>query len=220
MIQVNLPPPPSNYESEVKQPGEAFLRNNTIPTNRDWNNHRYWSKIHDYLYNEHKGICLYCASWSPRRSNPRAIDIHTSVDHFKPKTLYKNLAYEWSNYRLCRSRLNSYKSDFQDVLDPCLISNDWFYLDFATFLIKPSLHITDSNLRQQVKDTINRLRINSDNDYVEERIRAIKQYSFGNLNPKTLNEKYPFIAYQIRIQNFDKNYRDRIIHFFQSLNIH
>lgn len=55
MIQISLPTPPSNYESEVKNPGEVFLRSNPNPTNQDWKNHRYWQKVHDYLYSELSG---------------------------------------------------------------------------------------------------------------------------------------------------------------------
>ncbi len=217
MIQTDMPSPPANYESEVKRPGKAFLRNTPNPTRRDWRNHRYWSRIHDYLYNEHNGICLYCASWTPRRQQADALD-HTSIDHFIPKTSDAQLAYEWSNFRLCRSRLNNYKSAFQDVLDPCSVSNDWFHLDFTSFLIKPSPHITDIRLKQNIIDTIDRLRLNSDNDYVTERIQAIKEYSSDNLSLNILKEKFPFIAYQMRSQNFDQNYKDRLRQLFQRIN--
>jgi hypothetical protein len=217
MIQVALPSPPVNYESEVNIPGKAFLRNTSDPTKRDWKNHRYWYRIHDYLYNEHNGICLYCASWTPRRQQSNAFD-HTSIDHFIPKTSNAQLAYEWSNFRLCRSRLNNYKSDFQDVLDPCLVSNYWFYLDFTSFLIKSSPHVADISLKQDIIGTINRLRLNTDNDYVNERIQAIREYSSNNLSLNILKEKFPFIADQMRIQNFDQNYKDRLRQLFQRIN--
>ncbi len=217
MIQVTLPSPPANYGSEVKRPGETFLRNNPNPTNRDWQNHRYWHKIHDYLYSEHSGICLYCASWTPRRQQSGTMD-HTSVDHFIPKSSNAQLAYEWSNYRMCRSRLNSYKADFQDVLDPCIVSNDWFHLDFTSFLIKPSPHVTNINLKQNIINTISRLRLNIDNDYVTERIHAVKEYSFDNLSLNILQEKFPFIAYQMSTQNFDQIYKDRLKQLFQRIN--
>ncbi len=209
MIKVTLPSPPANYHAAVEKPGEAFLRRKPNPTSKDWEKHRYWAKIHDYLYNEHKGICLYCASWTPRKKEPAKLD-YTSVDHFQPKTHDPILAYKWSNFRLCRARLNNYKDNFQDVLDPCSISDDWFHLDFTSFLIRPSSNITDVNLKQKINDTINRLHLNSDNDYVNERVNVIKEYSLDKLSSKLLSEKYPFIAYQMRVQNFDFNFKDQI----------
>ena len=201
MIQAVLPSPPANYESRVSRPGKAFLRNTPNPTRRDWRNHRYWSRIHGYLYNEHNGICLYCASWTPHRRQSGASD-RTSVDHFIPKTSDAQLAYEWSNFRLCRSRLNNHKSDFQDVLDPCSVSDDWFHLDFTTFLIRPSPHVANISLKQDIIDTVSRLRLNTDNDYVNERIQAIKEYSSDNLSLDILKEKFPFIAYQLKSDTF------------------
>jgi len=214
MIKAEMSPPPLNYESEVNRPGKAFLRNNPNPTKRDWKSHRYWSKIHDYLYSEHNGICLYCASWTPRKKQPNTLD-NTSIDHFIPKTSDAQLAYEWSNFRLCRSRLNNYKSDFQDVLDPCSVSNDWFHLDFTSFLIKPSPHVADISLKQNIVDTISRLHLNTDNDYVTERIQVIKEYSSDNLNLNILQEKFPFIASQMRVQNVDRTYKNRLKQLFQ-----
>ncbi|OQX23958.1 MAG: hypothetical protein BWK80_23295 [Desulfobacteraceae bacterium IS3] len=209
MIRVTLPQPPPNYNSKVKKPGKAFLKRNPNPTGKHWKKHKYWAKIHNYLYNQHKGICLYCASWTPRKQDSAKLD-YTSVDHFQPKTHHPDLAYEWSNFRLCRARLNNYKSDFQDILDPCSISDDWFYLDFTSFLIKPSSNITDISLMQKIKDTVERLHLNSDNDYVDERINAIKEYSLDKLSSRILSEKYPFIAYQMRVQNFDYKFKDKI----------
>lgn len=217
MIRINLPSAPANYESEVKIPGEVFLRNNPNPTNRDWKNHRYWQKIHDYLYSEHSGTCLYCASWTPRRQQSGTID-HTSVDHFIPKSSNAQLAYEWSNFRMCRSRLNNYKANFQDVLDPCTVSDDWFHLDFTSFLIKPSPEVTNNNLKLNIINTIDRLRLNIDNDYVNERVHAVKQYSFDNLSLNLLQEKFPFIALQMSKQNFDQIYKERLRQLFQRMN--
>ena len=215
MIHVNLPSPPANYESEVNLPGKAFLKNTPNPTKKDWKKHRYWSKIHDYLYDKHNGVCLYCASWTPRRRQQSPLLDHTSIDHFIPKTSDARFAYEWSNFRLCRSRLNNYKANFQDVLDPCFVSDDWFHLDFSSFLIRPSPHLADADLRQSVIDTVRRLRLNTDNDYVNERIQVVKEYSSGNLSLNTLKEKFPFIAYQMGIQNFDENYKNRLRQLFK-----
>ena len=209
MIKINLPSPPDNYEAEVKIPGNNFLKHSPNPSTPEWKKHNYWAKLHNYLYTQHNGICLYCASWTPRQSILNRLDHHTSVDHFQPKTHHPELAYEWSNFRLCRERLHQYKADFEDVLDPCSISNDWFYLDFTSFLIKPSSTVADLALKQKISNTVSRLRLNSD-DYVNERIQVITEYSKGKLGLNMLNEKFPFIAYQMKVQNFDQIFKERI----------
>lgn len=215
MIKCSPSDPPPNYEDDVKKPGDAFLRHNSNPTHREWKRHSYWSKIHSFLYDQNSGLCQYCASWSPRSSQLSSSHNHTSVDHYLPKSKHTSLAYEWSNYRLCRARLNNYKSDFEDVLDPFTISDDWFFLDFSSFLIKPSAGI-NSEVKKQVSDSISRLRLNSDNDYVNERISVIREYTLGRFNFELIREKYPFIAYQIKFQNFDTNFKDKYKEVFSN----
>ncbi len=211
MIKVALAPPPPNYEVDVKLPGLAFLKITPRPSKKDWDQHNYWSKIHDYLYNQHSGICAYCALWSPRRPYAQK---SSSVDHFKPKKHYPKLAYDWTNYRLSRVRLNTRKLDFQDIIDPCIIDSDWFHLDFATFLIRPSPRVTDVTIRTRIDSTIARLQLNLDNDYVTERISIIAQYCLDKLSFNILSSKYPFIAFQMSIQNFDQQYKEKLkLHF-------
>jgi len=64
------------------------------------------------------------------------------IEHFKPKELFKNLAYTWSNlFPICR-RCNSTKNDrFDDLLLKPDANDykfdDWFRLDPNTFELKP-----------------------------------------------------------------------------------
>src|SRR5438128_10978898 len=106
MIHVTMPAPPAHYVPDVQRPGEAFIRATPSPPAAQWSAHRYWQLIHDDLYNGLRGICSYCASWSPRRS---ANDDHTSIDHYVPKNRVPRRAYAWTNFRLCRERLNHRK---------------------------------------------------------------------------------------------------------------
>lgn len=208
MIRVTHPCPPANYITDVKNPGDSFLRRTPNPTNRDWNKHRYWSRIHPYLHTSLNGICSYCSSWTPQ-PNTIGVNDHTSIDHFIPKSIDQSRAYEWDNFRLCRARLNIRKSNFTDVLDPYTINNSWFHLDFSTFLIRPT-NTLEISLKNQVIATIIRLELNSDNDYVYERIAVIKEYCLDNLTFNDLQVKYPFIASQMKIQNFDIVFKARL----------
>lgn len=210
MIKIQKFPPPPKYEGRVKRRGQRYLAKKPNPTSKEFARHAYWQAIHDDLYNYYNGICAYCASWTPRKSTSRSDN--TSVDHFLPKSINPNLAYEWGNYRLCRALLNRNKGNTLDVMDPMFINNDWFCFDFTTFLIKPnsgaSLLIID-----RVKKTINILGLNTD-DYVDERVEIIKLYCCDNITIDDLESRYPFIANEIRRINFDNTLKDSMRTYF------
>lgn len=201
MIRVHLPPAPPHYEGEVRTPGQAFLAANPHPSRSDWQRHRYWSNIHPFLYSSLRGICSYCATFTPRRSRSALVD-HTSIDHFIPKSRNPALGYEWTNFRLCRVRLNNRKDNFEDVLDPCAIQNGWFRLNFTTFALLPHSGLPEDRQRE-VRDSIARLALNDDDAYVNERARAVYSYADGRLSIAQVARLYPFIATEIVAQNFD-----------------
>jgi uncharacterized protein (TIGR02646 family) len=214
LIPVILPPPPPHYISKVKQPGEAFLVANPAPTNKDWSLHNYWRNIHNYLYQSLGGICVYCASWTPRLGDSFKRTDSTSIDHFAPKSINPKKAYDWNNFRLCRARLNHRKGEHTDVLDPCAMTDRCFVLDFSTFRIEPASGLS-SSLEIRVKSTIKRLQLNDDEDYVAQRIQVIQDYCLGKVSIKQLMMKYPFIAGEIVIQDFDLKFRARWANYFK-----
>jgi hypothetical protein len=215
MIRVTLPTAPANYEVDVSRPGEAFLRAVPTPTPAQWNQHRYWNLIHDDLYRGLRGICNYCASWSPRRS---AGDDHTSIDHFIPKSRAPRLAYSWKNFRLCRERLNNRKKHHSDIVDPCGIRDGVYVIDFDTFQIKP-LYSLPQQVARKIRDTIDRLELNTDRDYVNERMRIVRAYSLDEVTMNYVKDRYPFIAQQMSIQDFDVQFKERWRSFFRGRNI-
>lgn len=113
-----------------------------------------------------------------------------------------SLAYEWSNYRLCRAKLNNRKSDFEDIIDPCTIQNGWFRLNFATFELFPDPALSNEK-KQKVQDSIVRLELNQDDSLVQERVMAVYAYADGKLPFQRLTQYYPFIASEMKAQNFD-----------------
>lgn len=213
MISVVHPAAPAKYLQQVKERGQNFLVLHPSPSGKEWKRNAYWQEIHSDLYNAHSGICSYCASWTPRKRNPPQMTESTSIDHFIPKSIDPAQAYEWSNFRLCRSRLNHRKDNFTDVLDPHIVSNDWFVIDFTDFLINPAAGLI-SSIENQVEQTISRLGLNTDNDYVAERIAIIREYSINRITISQLEQKYPFIARQIRNQDFDNIYKQRFAQYF------
>lgn len=209
MIRIQPHPAPLHYEESVQKPGVQFLRRNPHPTSAEYSRHAYWRAVHDDLYTLYSGVCAYCASWTPHVMGK--FD-HSSVDHFIPKALDPRLAYEWSNFRLCRARLNANKGDSLDVMDPLHIRDGWFTIDFSTFLIRPS-PVVPIFVKTHIDTTITRLHLN-DNDYVEERIEVIRNYSCDRVTLAELCPKYPFLASEIVRQDFDRRFKLRMRTFF------
>lgn len=210
MIKISLHAPPAKYYSRVRKPGLKYLRHKPHPTASEFRRHAYWSEIHDDLYQDYKGICAYCASWTPRTPSKR-LD-HTSVDHFLPKSLNPYLAYEWDNFRLCRSRLNANKADQLTVIDPLYVTNGWFALDFATFLIIANDSIP-TYIQFHVDESISTLGLNVD-DYVNERISIVKQYCLDTMSLTDLRSLYPFIAAEMVRVDFDNTLKNQMRDFF------
>jgi hypothetical protein len=200
MIRVPAYPEPADFNARVRNRGKAFLATNPNPTNAQWRSKEFWTLSHDQLYKLYGGICVYCASWTARKDNSR-LARNTSVDHFLPKSICPEFAYEWANFRLCRSQLNQRKDDSLDVVDPFAINSDWFQLDFYTFRVQPN-PAASRIVRNRVESTINRLGLNDDG-YVKERIAVMKQYCVHGVPFSKIEGKYPFIAREIRRSDFD-----------------
>lgn len=110
MISVQEQPEPPDFSKKVRDPGSAFIHQLSYPVK--WKNREYWRRsLHD-LHTAYHGICAYSAHWIP------CVTGAATVDHFIPKSIAPQFAYEWKNYRLASSKMNSRKGDYQDVLDP------------------------------------------------------------------------------------------------------
>jgi len=214
LISVVAVPEPADFDRKVRVLGLNFLRRTTNPTCHQWKRNGYWRKSLGDLYDTYDGICAYCASWTKRATNISTPQ-DNSVDHFIPKSAEPSQAYEWSNFRLCRSRLNMRKDIHRDVLDPFTLNPGWFNLDFRTFLLVPNPTLTALD-RKRVEATIDRLQLNDDNDYVNERIGAVRQYCLGKATLPLLLNRYPFIAVEMRAQNFDTNFLPRMRDYFEA----
>jgi len=144
----------------------------------------------------YKGICAYRARWIPHSTGRH------SIDHFIPKSVESPLAYEWSNFRYVSARFNSRKGT-RSILDPFLLNEGWFILDFSTFLIKPN-SILSADQQKSVQDTINILKLNTDEDLVTERQTWVEEFWAGEISFEHLEKKTPFIAYELERQNMLK----------------
>lgn len=192
MIHIDLQPEPTDFDKNVRQPGNDFLAQCPDPKRDDWHKHNYWSRCNAQLYSAYGGICAYCAQWfSPTTST-------TSVDHFLPKKHHPEKAYEWDNYRLTTQKMNGYKKD-RYVLDPFEIKNGDIVIDFPSCLLKPRKNMTPAE-KSKVKSTIQILHLN-DEEFAEQRCGIVIDYINGKFNRQFLQEKYPFIAEELSRQN-------------------
>lgn len=188
MIFVQEQAEPADFHIKVRKPGQAFLKTNSTPSNKDYKPHRYWKEID--LHTAYGGICAYSAHWIPPRG---------TVDHYIPKSAKSDLAYEWSNYRLCTEKLNNYKDSKLDVMDPFSVKSGWFVIDFDTFFIEPQDGLPEY-IKTAVSNTIKRLRLNDDDDLVQGRANTVSLYSNGDVPFEFLLRRYPFLARELERQ--------------------
>lgn len=151
MIRVEPANEPEDFDEKVRQPGNKWLEANPskgkeLPT--------YWRAVHDEFYAAYDGYCAYTTFRLPTSE-------HGVVDHFMPKGSYRELAYEWSNYRLAGYHVNSKKSDSCDVLDPFQLPEDAFFFQ-ADGTIEPNASAFSSPEQiEQAQKTICILGLNS-----------------------------------------------------------
>ena len=179
MIRVEKQPephPPSfDFDQQVRQPGLSALAELTgqLPTivrrgprikaratrledltHNDLRDYPYWTRALDALHEAYRGICAYSCFYMEPLCGP-------TVDHFVALSRAEaKQAYEWDNYRLACSLMNTSKNAFPDVLDPFLIQDGWFSLNLGTFKVEPAEGL-DTELKQRVQDTITRLKLDS-----------------------------------------------------------
>lgn len=194
MIPIQEQPEPSDFSNNVRRPGAAFLKEVARPTK--WDKKEYWQKALPDLYQAFVGICVYSAHWIPRDTGV------ATVDHFIPKSIAPQLAYEWSNFRLASLKMNSRKGNFQDVIDPFKVEPNWFVMDFPSMLIKPNPTLSAS-LKGRIQATIKRLKLNDDETCVKARTEWLLPFcKSGNQDSfEHLKKHAPFIAYELQRQN-------------------
>lgn len=190
MIRVASKPEYPNFDASVRSPGAAFLAICPVPTSEQFRRKNFWSRAARELHEAYSGVCAYTAMYLPEQG---------SVDHFLPKTTYPHLAYEWSNYRLASGRVNSSKGSLTGVLDPFHVEDDWFYMDIPACLLRPNPAL-EKSLRGQIATTINSLRLNQDDNHVQERCNILMDYARADVSIGFLERRYPFLAKEVSRQ--------------------
>ena len=190
MIPVALQPEPAGFNANVREPGQRFLAVKPHPSNKDFKGNTFWKWAATELHAAYRGICAYTCFYQMQPG---------SIDHFLPKSSYPNLAYEWGNLRLASHRVNLYKRDSVDVVDPFAVQPHWFAMDVPSCLIRPGDGL-DEPLTSQIQRTIDVLRLNSDDVFVQERCDMMYAYARGDVSLDFLRRRCPFLAAEIERQ--------------------
>ena len=173
MIPVSPQPEPLDFDKKVRKPGNEFLKihpaNTTdIPP--------YWHNIEKELWTAYNGICSYFSIYF------EIVDGASSVDHFIPKSKAKELAYEWSNYRLACLGANRQKN-LKQVLDPFNVEKDSFFINFVDGEIYVSAE-KDATYRDLCEKTITNLNLNC------AALKSMRMKHFSNYINKEVSLQY------------------------------
>lgn len=190
MIRVIPQPEPRDFNKNVRQRGQRFLATNPKPTSKQFRNKSFWRDAAKDLHTAYDGVCAYTCFY---------IVSSISVDHFLPKSLFPNLAYEWNNFRLSRPQVNQYKADSMDIIDPFIVQTGWLVLDFPSCLVQPSDELS-TLIAEQVSKSIQILKLNEDDVFVQERCDLMLDFADGNVSLDFLSRRYPFLATEITRQ--------------------
>lgn len=189
MIPVTPQPEPEDFDTEVRQKGLRWLAKHDIDITVALPPRQFlpflWRDCMDELHRRYGGVCAYLAVFIERTTGAG------SVDHFLPKSLRPDLLYEWCNYRLACSAINSRKRNFTDVLDPFEVKDDWFYLEFVSGYIFPNPQLPAS-LQQKIQATIDRLKLDSPANR-EMRADHYLSYCEGQITKEYLKGYSPFV---------------------------
>lgn len=189
MIRVLPQPEPNAFDALVRVPGNAFLAGYPANVKVDFKKAPLWRKILDEIHELYGGICAYTCHHIPH-------DVGSdTVEHFRPKALHRDLAYEWINYRFVCGRLNGRKSNYEDVADPFTLEDGTFLLDFPSLLISPSPG-KSANVVALAASTIKRLKLN-DKKCTEARLEYVRSYCKRDINRSYLERCAPFLAAEL-----------------------
>ena len=189
MIHGQEQPEPAAFNGQVRSRGLKHLAELGLALDRPlpagMKISPYWRDCLDDLHRLYGGVCAYLCVFVERCTGGN------SVDHFIAKSASAGLAYEWTNFRLACSTMNSRKREFDDVLDPFLLAHDLFRLELSTGRIyaNPAL---PAQARVLVEDTIERLGLDGA-DCREMRARWYLEYLTVPLSSDYLQRKSPFV---------------------------
>jgi len=211
MIPVRPAPAPPDFDRKVRQRGLSAIaelvgepplikrpgrRRNKIAERREdipaESFPPFWREALDDMMLAYDRICAYMAIYIGQVTGA------PTVDHMIPRSVEWTQVYEWDNYRLACSLMNSRKNDAIYVLDPFQVKPGWFELELVGFQVKPADNLKPL-IRTRVDRTITRLRLN-DGDCRDARESYAVDYWNGEIPFTRLTRRAPFVAMELRRQ--------------------
>jgi hypothetical protein len=104
VIPVKRAPEPEDFDERVRKPGQEWLASGSVGEMPS-----HWTHCKPALSEAFSHRCGYLAMFD---------SIGGTVDHYLPKSTHPQLAYEWTNYRLCSTLMN------QNELPPLLDADE------------------------------------------------------------------------------------------------
>lgn len=196
VIRVQPQPEYDGFHEEVRVPGLRFLKRTPRPSNRQFRQKNFWRHAKPALHRLYER-CAY--------TSVRFFHRDGTVDHFLPRSTHPQLAYEWSNYRLTRGRMNDRKGSSR-VVDPFKIRDGWFVLSLPDCQVQASRSLPPDTKRR-VQETIQLLRLNSE-DLLDERCDWLMAVASGSLTLDELERDYPFLSREVRRQGVEGDLAD------------
>lgn len=196
MMPVSPAPEPTTFDALVRQPGLAALQRlavkhggsrDAIPASEL---PPLWRHSLGDLLTSYRRICSYLCLYIPAGVGA------PSTDHMLAKSTAWQQVYEWSNYRLACSLMNSRKGAAATVLDPFDVEPSWFVLDTTFFRVAAGRGL-DCDIRERVGATICRLRLN-DQQCCDARSEYAHSYWDGQITVDYLARHAPFVERELR----------------------
>lgn len=183
MIPVRQAPEPAYFDAKIRQPGRALL-----DSQPDKEPKPLWAFAHDDMRRSYRRTCAY---------HCRRI-VGGTIDHFLPKSKYRALTYEWSNYRLCSDAANRAKGAKVGLLDPFKIGRSWLAIAFpqCDVVLGEAL---PAAMRTDARFTIEALHLNAE-ALVEDRAEMALDFCEGDVKLNFVKEHRPFLAAEIERQ--------------------
>lgn len=211
MIRVTPAPEPEHFDAIVRQPGLRALAElageaplpprsgrprSAVATTREGIPvglyPAYWTEIIPDLLQAYSRICSYACLYIEEVTGA------ASVDHRLPKSIAWQHAYEWSNYRLACSLINSRKGQYLDVLDPFEIEDGWFQIELVAFQVLPNPHLPTEQVAA-VTATIDRLGLNERRCLAARENHAVAYFE-RDITLQHLRKRAPFLARELERQ--------------------
>jgi uncharacterized protein (TIGR02646 family) len=196
VIPIILQPEPQDFDVKVRQKGLDWFTSKGIDTDKPLPKgvkpSAFWTACIPELRVSYNHICAYVCI------RIEEVTGFATVEHFKPKSKYPKLVYEWSNYLLVCGVMNGHKSDYEEVLDPFRLAPNTFWLNLMDGKIRPNPSLSDTDSKLALS-TIKRLKLDKP-ECDKLRLHYWDKYVRGQIDKAMLQEYSPFVYLEAQRQ--------------------